>query len=97
MTLQRMDRLDAIVRGLSSATCPGMAAETSFTLSTVRTIGCGGFTMDDFPAAADAMPLAVAAEMGAAAAAAAAAEPVVPPVLGSAVAPADWEGSWMMI
>lgn len=70
-----MARLGEIVDAMSSATSPSMAPEFVFASSTVS-VGNGGFTVADFPALAEAMPLAFVADMEVATAAAAAASSV---------------------
>lgn len=70
-----MAKLGEIVEAMSFATSPSMAPEFGFASSTVS-VGNGGFTVADFPASAEAMPLAVVADMEAATAAAAAASSV---------------------
>eukprot|EP00752_Nemacystus_decipiens_P012297 g10903.t1 len=73
LEMVRKGNLDNIVQAISSNTCPGMTPVTSWTSSSVR-VGIGAFTIEDFPAAAEAMPLAVAEVMEAAA-------PAVAPVV----------------
>ena len=85
-----MVRLAEIVDALSSATSFGMSPEFGVTSSTVS-VGNGGFTVEDYPAAAEAMPRSVAAEMETAAAAAAVAVAAAAATAAAAAAAPDDE------